>query len=93
MSDINELRKVLFDTLTDLRNKDKTIDIDRAKAINDTAKNIIDSAKVEVDFMRVAGGQGSGFIGQASALKTPTATGTKTVEQKAGYSVTTHQLK
>ena len=53
MSNIATLRQHLFDTIDGLRNK--TIDIEHARAINDTAQTIINSAKVEVDYMRVSG--------------------------------------
>lgn len=52
-NDINELRSVLFDTLRDLRAG--TIDHDKAKAINSTAQVIINSAKVEVDYVKATG--------------------------------------
>lgn len=52
-NDITELRSILFDTLRGL--KDKTIDIEQAKAINDTAQVIVNSAKVEVDYAKNTG--------------------------------------
>ena len=61
-NDIVALRQTLFETLRALNDKDKPMDIDRAKAINDVAQTIINSAKVEVDGLRVIGGAGSGFI-------------------------------
>lgn len=62
MNDIIELRKVLFDTLRGLRDKQDPMDLDRAKAINETSQSIINSVKVEVDHMKLTGGKGSGFI-------------------------------
>lgn len=53
---------MLFDTLEGLRNKDKPMEIERAKAISDVAQVIINSAKVEVEHLKVAGGKGTGFI-------------------------------
>jgi hypothetical protein len=53
---IEDLRTIMFDTLRDLRDKDKPMDIDRAKAVAEVAKVIVDSAKVEVDHMKIAGG-------------------------------------
>lgn len=56
MSDkIEDLRDLMFATLRDLRDKEKPMEVDRAKAIAEVAKVIVDSAKVEVDHMRVAG--------------------------------------
>jgi len=60
---IEDLRNHLFETLEALKDPDKPMDIDRAKAIAGVAKEIIESAKVEVDFLRVTGAvAGSGFI-------------------------------
>lgn len=61
---IEELRKHLFDTLDALKDKDKPLDIDRAKAVCEVAGQIIDSAKVEVAYLNAVGGRGSGFIPQ-----------------------------
>ena len=69
-NDITELRTRLFETIAALKDKDKPMDIDRAKAISDVAQVIINSAKVEVEYMRVAGGKGSGFITEASVNQT-----------------------
>lgn len=52
---IDDLRKHLFDTLADLRNKEKPLELDRARAISEVAQTIINSAKVEVDHLRVTG--------------------------------------
>lgn len=60
--DMNEVRSALFGELRQLRG-DKP-DLERAKAVREVAKVIIDSAKVEVDFLNVMGGgnQGTGFF-------------------------------
>jgi len=60
---IEDLRNHLFETLEALKDETKPMDLDRARAIADVAKKIIDSAKVEVDFLRVSGQvMGTGFI-------------------------------
>jgi len=60
---IEDLRNHLFATLEDLRDKDQPMDIDRAKAVAEVAGKVIESAKVEVDFLRTVGGmEGTGFI-------------------------------
>lgn len=59
---IEDLRGILFDTLRDLRDKEKPMDIERAKAIAEVSREVIASAKVEVEHMKIAGGKGSGFI-------------------------------
>ena len=62
LNDITTLRSKLFDTLHALSDKAKPMEIERAKAISEVAQVIINSAKVEVDAMRILGGSGSGFI-------------------------------
>lgn len=60
---IADLRKHLFDTLQALKDKEKPMEIDRAKAIADVAQVVINSAKVEVEYMRATGSKtGTGFI-------------------------------
>lgn len=61
--DLSALRAALFDTLKAVRAG--TVDLDRARAINELGKTLIDSAKVEVDYLRAAGGGESEFIGSA----------------------------
>lgn len=57
---INDLRTTLFDTLQGI--KDGSIDLDKARAINEVSKTIIDTAKVEVDYLKVNGGGESAFV-------------------------------
>lgn len=52
---IDDLRNHLFAALEGLRDEDKPLDLDRAKAIADVARVIVDSAKVEVHFLQVTG--------------------------------------
>lgn len=59
---IEDLRNVLFETLDDLRDKEKPMDIERAKAIAGVAQVIVDSAKAENDFIKLTGSKGSSFI-------------------------------
>ena len=42
--------------------KENDMELDKAKAIADIAQVIVNSAKVEVDFIKVVHGNGSGFI-------------------------------
>lgn len=62
MNDITELRGILFDALRGLNDKAKPLDLDRARATAEIAQTIINSARVEVEFIKAAGGKGSGFI-------------------------------
>ncbi len=60
---ITDLRAHLFATIEGLRDKDNPLAIDRAKAVAEVAQTIINSAKVEVEHMKVSGEiDGTGFI-------------------------------
>jgi hypothetical protein len=92
MANIDALRDHLFATLAALRDPEKPMDIDRAKAVSEVAQTIINTAKVEVDFMRQTGQTAPPrFLlaaGEAPAEMSPTPTGTKEVMG----SVTRHRL-
>lgn len=49
---ISTVRQHLLDTLADLRNKENPMDIDRARAVADVANVIVNTAKVEVDYLK-----------------------------------------
>jgi hypothetical protein len=49
---LSDLRDHLFETIEALKDEEKPMALDRAKAIADVAQTIINSAKVEVDFAR-----------------------------------------
>lgn len=60
---IDDLRNHLFETLEALRDEEKPMDLDRARAVADVAKVLVESAKVEVAMLKVTGGINStGFI-------------------------------
>lgn len=60
-TDIDALREHLFETIEALKAKD--IEVERARAISEVAGRIIDSAKVEVQFLSVTGQKkGSRFL-------------------------------
>lgn len=61
-NEIKDLRAILFDTLRDLRDKEKPMDIDRAKAVAEVARELVNTAKVEVDHMKLTGSNSSEFI-------------------------------
>jgi len=67
---MTDLRNHLFATLEALQDKDDPMDIDRAKAIADVAKVLVDSAKVEVAFIAATDGEtpSTGFIESERAL-------------------------
>ena len=66
---IEGLREHLFATLAALRDPEKPMEVERARAVADVA------GKVEVSYMKEVGGKGSGFIPEAprrAALEAPT---------------------
>lgn len=60
---IEHLRNHLFATLEGLLDNEEPMEIDRAKAVAEVAQVIVNSAKIENDFIKATGGnKGSGFI-------------------------------
>lgn len=52
---MQDLRNHLFETLEALKDEEKPMDIARAKAISEIAQTLINSAKVELEFMEATG--------------------------------------
>ena len=50
-----DLRDHLFEALEQLKDEEKPMELDRAKAICNVAGKLIDSAKVEVKYLEVTG--------------------------------------
>jgi hypothetical protein len=99
-NDISALRESLFAVLAGLKSGE--IKIDQAKAINETAQTLINTAKVEVDFMRASGKTiDSDFLPSIqapedtrdSARKSLTASGQQTTEPTPGGNVITHRMR
>jgi hypothetical protein len=61
---IEDLRAALFETLKGVR--DGSIDLDKARAINELGKTLTETAKVEVDYLRAMGEGESSFISPAA---------------------------
>jgi len=59
---IEDLRNHLFAAIENLMDEEKPMDIDRAKAVSDVAQVIINSAKVEVDFINKTGMVTTNFL-------------------------------
>lgn len=65
---IEDLRNHLFATLESLQDEEAPMDINRAKAIADVAQVIVNSAKIEVDFIKSTGNKtGTKFIPELSS--------------------------
>ncbi len=100
--DITDLRAILQATLSELQDKDNPGDIARARAISEVSGRVIDTVRMEIDYLRATGAKrGSGFIPHVeqpalepeNLLTLPTANGIKTVEKLNGGSVTTHRMR
>lgn len=61
--DITALREHLFDTLAKV--KSGKIDLDRARAVNEIGKTLVDTARVEVAYLSATGGGESEFLNTA----------------------------
>ena len=59
---INALREHLMQTLTSLRDRDNPMEPDRARAVAQVAGVLVDTARVEVDFIKATGDRSSGFL-------------------------------
>lgn len=59
---IDDLRSHLFATLEALRDTEKPMEIDRARAVAEVAREVIASAKVEVEHIKATGSIATDFI-------------------------------
>jgi hypothetical protein len=67
---MSDLRNHLFETIEALKDDEKPMELGRAKAIGEVAQVIINSAKVEIEFMEAVGATPAGelFNGAGEAL-------------------------
>ena len=67
-----DLRNHLFATLEALQDPENPMDLERARTVADVAQVVVNSAKVEVDYFKIAGGApSSDFIEGQTALPAP----------------------
>ena len=59
---ITQVRQALLDTLSDLRNRENPMDIDRAKTVATVASVLVDSARVENDYLKITAPDRSEFL-------------------------------
>ena len=59
---INTLREHLMETLASLRNRESPMEPDRARAVAQVASVLVDTARVEVDYIKASGADRSAFI-------------------------------
>lgn len=55
---MEDLRDHLFEVIERVKDDEEDFDLERARVINSTAKRLIESAKVEVDLLKVVSGAG-----------------------------------
>lgn len=65
---INQLRQHLLDTLADLRNRENPMEPDRARAVAQVASVLVDTAKVEVDYLKATGQDRAGFLEEPAQI-------------------------
>lgn len=59
---IDQVRRSLLDTLADLRDRQNPMEIDRARAVATVAAQLIDSARVENEYLKLSGQDRSNFL-------------------------------
>ena len=89
---INQLRQQLMDTLADLRSRDNPMEPDRARAVAQVAAVLVDTAKVEVEYLKTTGQDRSDFLEQKADSRFAHL-GTETVGLPNGISsITRHRI-
>ena len=69
---ISQLRSVLMDTLAALTNRHNPMEPDRARAVAQVASVVVDTAKVEIDYIKATGRENSDFLdGMKAPLELP----------------------
>ena len=64
---INELREHLMNTLSSLRDRENPMEPDRARAVAQVAGVLVDTARVEVDYIKATGSERSDFLDGSQA--------------------------
>ena len=68
---MTDLRNHLFMALEDLSDSDKEVDLERVKRITEVGKVLVETAKVEVQYLALVGDpekSSTGFMNQPEAL-------------------------
>lgn len=64
---MTQLREHLLGTLADLRDRERPMEPDRARAVAQVASVLVDTAKVEVDYLKASGQSRAGFLEEPPA--------------------------
>lgn len=65
---MDELREHLMATLASLRDRENPMEPDRARAVAQVAGVLVDTAKVEIDYIKATGADRSDFIEQVPQI-------------------------
>lgn len=68
---LDDLRNHLFETIEALKDPDNPMDVERAKTISSVAQTIINSAKVEVQYLEATGHDSAGRFFPAGPRQLP----------------------
>ena len=69
MSNISELREHLLGTLSSLRDRENPMDPARARAVAEVASVLVDTAKVEVEYLKATGQDRNDFLEQPAQIE------------------------
>ena len=91
---INELRSALMDTLKDLRDRENPMDVKRAMAVAQVATVLVETARVENDYLKLTGQDRSAFLEQpADAHVAQLGTTVMPGDRNGITSIVTHKLR
>lgn len=88
---INQLRDHLMETLAALRDRENPMEPDRARAVAQVASVLVDTAKVEVDYIKATGQDKSSFLEEPSTTTLAVSTGSPFPPGITG--ITQHRLQ
>ncbi len=86
---IDQVRSALLATLADLRDRTNPMDLDRAKTVAAVASVLVDTARVENDYLKITGQDRNAFLALPDAAETTTQPG----PGNSITSITRHQLR
>jgi hypothetical protein len=91
---IAQVRRHLMDTLQDLRSRENPMDISRAKAVAEVASVLVDTARVENDYLKITQQDRSKFLEiPADASVAHLGTTVRPGNAPGILSITQHKLK
>lgn len=89
---INQLREHLLGALSALRDRDNPMEPDRARAMAQVASVVVDTARVEVEYLKLTGQEASTFLEQPTGTTQLTTHGQGSPFPPGITNVTRHRL-